>query len=247
MVHPEAIRMLIEFMAALFPIQGKKAFLAGGFHNATRDRDALNRLARKYPGCNWGLIIAGVIWLDEDPRNGGNLEEVFKSVGFQQLPETLIVRTGSGGRHMAFRYDGKIRGKLDRHPGIDLKSWRTGYTVAPGSTHPETGKLYRIERDHPIAPLPQELLPLVTPPVYKPSPVTVNPERRSDGLVRKVAEAVGGGRNQITFWALCRALERGSSSLVPEIRDAALSTGLTEGEFETCLRSAQRTAGRRVG
>ncbi|MYV28110.1 DNA primase [Rhodococcus sp. DSM 6344] len=244
MVHPEAIRMLIEFMAALFPIQGKKAFLAGGFHNATRDRDALNRLARKYPGCNWGLIIEGVIWLDEDPRNGGNLEELFHELGMDTLPETLTIRTGSGGRHMAFRHDGRIRGKLVDYAGIDLKSWRTGYTVAPGSVHPDTGKLYRIESDAPIANLPQELLPLVSSADIRPQLASVNPQRRSDGLVRKVAEAVGGGRNQITFWALCRALERGSSSLVPEIRDAALSTGLTEREFETCLRSAQRTAGR---
>ncbi|MGC0362920.1 hypothetical protein ABH922_000904 [Rhodococcus sp. 27YEA15] len=244
MVHPETIRMLVEFMAALFPIEGKKAFLPGGFHNASRDRDALNRLARRFPGCNWGLIIEGVIWLDEDPRNGGNLENLFTSIGMQQLPDTLTIRTGSGGRHMAFRHAGKIRGKVDGHDGIDLKSWRTGYTVAPGSVHPETGKLYRIERDLPIAPLPIQLLPFVTPPVYKPSPVSVNPERRSDGLVRRVANAVGGERNPVTYWGFCRALERGSSGLVPEIRDAALSTGLTEREIETCLRSAQRTTGR---
>lgn len=229
---------------ALGPLDGKKAFLAGGFHDFTTNPDVLTRQAHKYPHCNWGGTCQGVMVLDEDPRNGGNLEDVFNGVLHQGLPTTLIVRTGSGGRHAYFRHGGKVRGKLDRHEGIDLKTWRTGYTVMPGSVHPDTGKLYRIERDHPIAPLPQQLLPLVTPPVYKPSPVTVNPERRSDGLVRKVAEAVGGGRNQITFWALCRALERGSSSLVPEIRDAALSTGLTEREFETCLRSAQRTIGR---
>lgn len=225
---------------ALGPLDGKKAFLPGGFHDFTTNPDVLTRQAHKYPHCNWGGTCQGVMVLDEDPRNGGNLE----SLDMPEVLNTLVVRTGSGGRHAYFQHDGKVRGKLDRYDGIDLKTWRTGYTVMPGSVHPDTGKLYRIERDHPIAPLPQQLLPLVTPPVYRPSPVTVNPERRSDGLVRKVAEAVGGGRNQITFWALCRALERGSSSLVPELRDAALSTGLTEGEFETCLRSAQRTAGR---
>ncbi|BBE43395.1 MULTISPECIES: bifunctional DNA primase/polymerase [Rhodococcus erythropolis group] len=239
MVHPETQRMR-DLGFALGPLDGKKAFLPGGFHDFTTNRDVLTRQALKYPQCNWGGTCEGVMVLDEDPRNGGDLE----SLDMPEVLDTLVVRTGSGGRHAYFRYEGKIRGKLDRYDGIDLKTWRTGYTVMPGSVHPDTGKLYRIERDLPIAPLPQELLPLLTPPVYKPSPVTVNPERRSDGLVRKVAEAVGGGRNQITFWALCRALERGSGSLVPEIRDAALSTGLTEGEFETCLRSAQRTAGR---
>ena len=243
MVHPETQRMrALGF--ALGPLDGKKAFLPGGLHDFTTNPDVLTRQALKYPRCNWGGTCQGVMVLDEDPRNGGCLEDVLGGLLDQLRHATLVVRTGSGGRHAYFRHDGKIRGKLDGYEGIDLKTWRTGYTVMPGSVHPETGKLYRIERDLPIAPLPQELLPLVTPPVYKPSPVIVNPERRSDGLVRRVAEAVGGGRNQITFWALCRALERGSSSLVPEIRDAALSTGLTEGEFDTCLRSAQRTTGR---
>ncbi|MDT2010325.1 DNA primase [Rhodococcus opacus] len=244
MVHPDTIRMLVEFMAALFPVDGKKAFLPGGFHNATRDRDALNRLARRFPGCNWGLIIEGVIWLDEDPRNGGNLEKLFRSLGMQELPNTLTIRTGSGGRHMAFRHDGKIRGKVDGHDGIDLKSWRTGYTVAPGSVHPDTGKLYAIERDLPIAPLPVALLPLVKAPTFVPQPISAHPEKLDSGLVRKVAGAVGGGRNEVTYWAFCRALERGSRSLVDDIRSAARSTGLEDFEIETCLRSAQRTTGR---
>lgn len=239
MVHPDTQRMR-ELGFALGPLDGKKAFLPGGFHDFTTNKDVLTKQAVKYPRCNWGGTCQGVMVLDEDPRNGGDLE----SLGVPQVLDTLVVRTGSGGRHAYFRHDGKIRGKLDRHEGIDLKIWRTGYTVMPGSVHPDTEKLYLIERNLPIALLPQELLPLVSPPVYVPSPVTVSPERRSDGLVRKVADAVGGGRNQITFWALCRALERGSSDLVPEIRDAALSTGLTEGEFDTCLRSAQRTTGR---
>lgn len=239
MVHPDTQRMR-ELGFALGPLDGKKAFLPGGFHDFTTNRDVLTRQALKYPHCNWGGICQGVMVLDEDPRNGGNLE----SLNVPEVFETLVVLTGSGGRHAYFRHNGKIRGKLDRYEGIDLKAWRTGYTVMPGSVHPETGKLYRIERDLPIANLPQELLPLVSPPVYKPSPVSVNPERRSDGLVRKVSEATDGGRNDITYWALCRALERGSSSLVSEIRSAALNTGMTESEFETCLRSAQRTTGR---
>ncbi|MFC9761376.1 bifunctional DNA primase/polymerase [Rhodococcus jostii] len=233
-------RRMLELGFAIGPLDGKKAFLPGGFHDFTTDRDVLNRQARKFPGCNWGGTCEGVMVLDEDPRNGGNLEDL----GVAAVFDTLIVRTGSGGRHAYFRHPGKVRGKLQGHEGIDLKTWRTGYTVMPGSVHPDTGKPYRIERDLPIAGLPQELLLLVTPPVFTPQPVVVNPERRSDGLVRKVADAAGGGRNQITFWALCRALERGSSDLVPEIRSAALSTGLTEREFETCLRSAQRTTGR---
>ncbi|MFZ3395637.1 bifunctional DNA primase/polymerase [Rhodococcus sp. 7Tela_A2] len=234
--HP---RVMLERGFALGPLDGKKAFLPGGFHAFTTDRDILNRLARQYPGCNWGGRRIGVVAFDEDPRHGGNLDDIGPDV-----LDTLIVRTGSGGRHAYFRYDGKIRGKLADYPGIDLKSGRTGYTVMPGSIHPDTRRPYVIERNIEIKPLPQRLLPLVKPPTYTPQPTVLSPERRSHGIVRKVSEAGDGDRNAMTFWAFCRALERGEQSLLDDIRAAAVAVGLDEREIETCLRSAQRTAGR---
>jgi hypothetical protein len=224
---------------AIGPLQGKKAFLPGGFHDFTTDRRTIERQARRYRDCNWGGTCDGVIVLDEDPRNGGNLDEV---PGLHL--DTLVVRTGSGGRHAYFRTRVTARGKLAEHNGIDIKRWSSGYTVMPGSVHPETGEFYRVETDAEIAPLPNPLLPLVEVPQYRPQPTVVSPERRSNGLVRKVAEANGGGRNSITFWAFCRALERGEQSLVDEIRNAAASIGLPAQEVETCLRSAQRATGR---
>ncbi|WML63199.1 bifunctional DNA primase/polymerase [Rhodococcus sp. AH-ZY2] len=234
--HP---RTMLEKGFALGPLDGKKAFLPGGFHNFTTDRDVLNRLARQYPRCNWGGTREGVIVLDEDPRNGGNLDALGSAV-----LDTLVVRTGSGGRHAYFRFHGTIRGKLADHPGIDLKSWRTGYTVMPGSIHPDTGRPYVIEQDLEIKPLPARLLPLVEPPKYIPQPTVFSPERRGNGIVRKVCEAAHGDRNAMTFWAFCRALERGEQLLVDEIRAAAQSVGLDDREIDTCLRSAQRTIGR---
>ncbi|MDF3309889.1 bifunctional DNA primase/polymerase [Rhodococcus sp. T2V] len=235
---------MLDLGFAIGPLEGKKAFLPGGFHDFTTDRAVIERQARRYPRCNWGGTCEGVMFLDEDPRNGGNLEALFESLGMPGIPDTMVIRTGSGGRHVPFRFPGKVRGKLQGHQGIDLKTWRTGYTVMPGSVHPDTGELYRIERDLPIAPLPLQLLPLVEVPNYVPQPTRARPEVRNSGVVRKVAEAQGGGRNAITFWAFCRALERGSSDVVDEIRSAALSTGLEEREIETCLRSAERTTGR---
>lgn len=224
---------------AIGPLNGKRAFLPGGFHDFTTDRAIIERQARRYRDANWGGTCAGVIVLDEDPRNGGNLDSV-SGVDFA----TLVVRTGSGGRHLYYRFTGAARGKLAQHNGIDIKTWRSGYTVMPGSVHPETGEFYRVEVDAPIAPLPKRLLPLVQVAQYVPQPTRVSPERRSHGLVAKVSEASGGARNAITFWALCRALERGEQSLVGEICRAAIGTGLPESEVETCLRSAQRTTGR---
>ncbi|MBY6708479.1 bifunctional DNA primase/polymerase [Rhodococcus sp. BP-241] len=221
---------------AIGPLNGKRAFLPGGFHSFSADRDVIAAQARRYPHANWGGIRAGVVVLDEDPRNGGDLDALNLSV------RTLLVRTGSGGRHAYFEHWGPLRGKVAHHNGIDIKTWQTGYTVMPGGVHPETGELYRVEVDADIAPLPQELLPLVEASTYVPQPTVVSPQRRSNGLVDKVASAHGGGRNALTFWAFCRAYERGGEqSLVDGIRDAALGTGLPEHEVDTCMRSARRT------
>lgn len=67
-------------------------------------------------------------------------------------------------------------------------------------------------------------------------------EKRSAGLVRRVAETSDGGRNGMAYWGFCRALERGADpQLIDDIRSAALSTGLSEREVDTCYRSAQNT------
>lgn len=220
------------------PLNGKAGFLPGGFWDFTNDRDVLDAQARRYPGCNWGGTRFGTIVLDEDPRNGGNLDDLHINL------DTLVVRTGSGGRHAYFRHDfTRLRGKVHGHNGIDVKTWRTGYTVLPGSIHPETGELYRIETDLPIALLPSSLLPLLKAPEYTPQPTVLSDDRRNSGLVRKVLDATGGGRNGVTFWAFCRALERGSSDVVADIRSAAIEIGLPDWEVETCFRSAQRTVG----
>ncbi|WP_222684393.1 bifunctional DNA primase/polymerase [Rhodococcoides corynebacterioides] len=237
MIPQETIAMLDRGFA-IGPLQGKRAFLPGGFHSFTTDRDAIAAQARRYRDCNWGGTCEGVLQLDEDVRNGGDLDAL--KIGVR----TLTVRTGTGGRHMYFAYAGAVRGKVAGVPGIDIKSWRTGYVVMPGSRHPDTGELYKIEVDADIAPLPEKLLPLVAAPRYEPRPTVASPERRSNGLVDKVAGATGGGRNAITFWAFCRAFERGGEqSLLVAIRSAALGTGLPEREVETCLRSARRTVG----
>jgi len=63
------------------------------------------------------------------------------------------------------------------------------------------------------------------------------------GLVRFVAHARPGGRNNAAFWALCKALARGTDPA--PIIEAALSTGLSDSEVRSILASAQRTVGGR--
>lgn len=237
---PNETRLMWENNFHLGPLNGKAPFLPGGFKSFTRDWNIIERWSRQYRSANFGGWKPGVLFIDVDTYAGGDVSDL-------DLPTTLTFRTGRGGLHLAFLDSGPTRGQLADHPHVDLKPADKGFVVLPGSIHPETGKRYTIEINSPIAQLPGALLPLVRPRQLSPSINTsrrVVPERRSAGLVRKVEEASGGGRNQITFWAFCRCIERGEQSLIEDIRRAALSTGLDDREVDTCLRSAHRTVGR---
>ncbi len=111
------------------------------------------------PGCNWGVSCEGLLVVDVDTRNNGH-----KWSGLDALPETLTVRTPSGGEHRYFSLP-------DGHPGVansaskiafgvDIKS-TGGYVVAPGSKieGPVVGE-YTIAKDAPIAEAPAWLIDL---------------------------------------------------------------------------------------
>lgn len=76
------------------------------------------------------------------------------------LPETLTVRTGSGGIHYYFQYPTDGQQYLNRSrqkQGFDIRGIG-GQVVAPGSIHPETDKLYVVEKDLPTAAAPLWML-----------------------------------------------------------------------------------------
>jgi hypothetical protein len=83
------------------------------------------------------------------------------------LPETVEVRTGSGGRHLYYSYDKPLRnsaGKLGRH--IDIRG-DGGQVVYPGSIHPTTKRPYEFVRppwEYPLAPLPEWIVDRLTAP-----------------------------------------------------------------------------------
>ncbi len=93
----------------------------------------------KYPWANLGVItgkISQVVVLDIDPKNGGmvSLQELEKRFG--EIPETPIVRTGSGGTHYYFRHPGyQIPNRANMFGGgIDFRG-DGGFVVAPESRH----------------------------------------------------------------------------------------------------------------
>jgi putative DNA primase/helicase len=89
-----------------------------------------------FPQANIGIALDDTFALDMDPDNGGDttLEQIQERLGKgYEMPETVIVQTGSGGRHFWFlQPEGKPVGNPKFRRGLDLKG-RGGYLVAPPS------------------------------------------------------------------------------------------------------------------
>lgn len=128
----------------VFPVRRKAPAIpkgrgGNGYHDASTDPAELEALwkqaGRGVDGLGVDLERAGLVLLDCDPRNGGNLEELAGRVG--ELPATVAARTGGGGAHRFYRRPegcpptskGNALG-----PGLDVKA--NGYAVLPPSRHP---------------------------------------------------------------------------------------------------------------
>lgn len=117
--------------------------------------------------------ISGVVVIDVD--KGG-------CVDAQDLPPTVMVKTGGNGIHLYFSCGlevGNSAGRLGPH--VDVKA-EGGQVVFPGSVHPKTKKVYEWAPDRSpeqiqLAPLPQHIINLLQ--RSAPLPVEVAPRTPS--------------------------------------------------------------------
>lgn len=223
------------------PLDGKAPITKHGIKDFTRDPGVIAAWKRRHPQCNWGVTQVGVICLDVDPRNGGQVS----ALGLRPEHATLTIRTGGGGWHFYFRHAGPVRGKVQGMPGVDVKAGGLGLLVAPGSIHRDTGKPYTIHRDGPIADLPDHLRALIVQAPHVPPSASTAPcsasDDRWDGLVRSVAEAQEGNRNGTLFWAAARAAaDSAPAAVYSALAAAAHQIGLGAHEIHQTIQSGQR-------
>lgn len=216
---------------------GKHPLTQHGKDDASTDLAQVTEWWRRWSWANVGACPpAGVVVLDVDPRHGGDVELDRLTVRHGPLPDTLTAVTGSGGLHVWLAYWGPARGVLC--PGVDVKTER-GYLVMPPSLH-LSGRRYQWVREVATASAPRWVRALLDPP----RPATVLPHNvggGGDGLVRVVATASPGERNNCLNWAAYWAYQHcGAPDVIVKIRAAALSVGLTAGEVDKTIRSAAR-------
>jgi len=113
---------------------GKHPHTPNGLKDATTNESTIRAWFKQWPNSNIGIATGeGLHVIDVDTAKGAKLDDL------GDLPETLKVRTGSGGYHLYFKRDitlGNTANKLGKC--IDTRG-DGGYVVAPGSNHKSGG------------------------------------------------------------------------------------------------------------
>lgn len=233
---------------ARYTCRGECGRLGHGLHDATTDAGQVVEWLAAFPTANWAVRPPkGVLVLDIDPRNGGDVELAKLEEEHGKLPATLTARTGSGGFHIWLSYDGPTRGKLCT--GVDVKT-NTGYLVSPPSVHIAGGTYTWID-ERPAAYAPKWVKERMNPPriIRSMGPVTgTRGERTRAGLVEFVQKSNFGEINDRLYWAACRLDEKGlldtatADQLVAAAGEAAgpQATGAGEMQSRRTIESARR-------
>jgi len=216
-----------------------------GFKDATCNEHELRKLLRRNPGPLIGVPtgeISGLDVLDIDPRHGG--QRWFVKHKHRLLP-TRVHRTRSGGLHLLYEHEPGLRcnaGKIA--PGVDVRA--TGRYVIwwPLAGLPTLCDLT-------VAAWPRWLsrqLPSSRRPYS--SRIRVPDSYALGQLVRLIVAARSGERNNLTYWAACRAGEMVASGLLDAdvaaaviAEAAARRAGLSYSEAERTAWSGIRTTG----
>jgi hypothetical protein len=270
--------MKVDFVAGTLPFaeklgwkvlllepQWKRPFLSkreggNGVHDASSDPGQIRAWGRACPNGNIGIACgeaSGIVVLDVDPRNGGDVAIRALAAKGHVFPKGPRARTGNGGFHLLYRHQPGIGGsknKLGR--GIDVKStggyivvapsWTRGSDAGPGGSYVWEVSPFAM----PVPRLPIWLSTMLNPPPRRQAAYT--PEAAADdleGLIRFVSTSQAGERNSRLYWAACRAREQverrtvSEASAMARLTAAATAIGLPALEAQRTIASGFRGAG----
>jgi hypothetical protein len=231
----------------VFPcrVDTKAPLVPTGFKDASTDPVCIRRWWRDWPDALIG-VPAGekFVVIDCDLQH----TEAQWWYARANLPLTRKHETRSGGRHLLFQPHDTVNcttGKL--HPHIDTRG-RGGYII----WWPATG--LEVLHANVLAPVPDWILAkLEQPKLPRRALKTVDLDKapaKIAGIIRVVAGAREGERNQLCFWGACRLAELAEQQVIPQadaveiVVEAASRTGLSHAEALRTARSAFGLSGR---
>jgi putative DNA primase/helicase len=146
---------------------GKHPRLDDWSKEGTTEATTIRAWWHKWPRANIGLLTgasSGLVVLDVDPRNGGDISLATLLDQHGPLPDTVQALSGGGGVHYYFAWEPDLV-SLKPAPGLDFLAHEGCQVLAAPSLHP-SGQCYTWElssdpADVPLAPLPPWLRTLV--------------------------------------------------------------------------------------
>ena len=193
--------------------------LAGGINIATRNPKLVERWHAMCPDINFGVSGKGLGILDVDVKENGVAAAQADVQSLDPCPPTLTIKTPSGGLHAYYSASPSVgQRKPQGCENIDVRA-DGGYVVCPGSWF--EGKQYSIQKDCPVAPLPDHIRAKLTaapPPRDKQADKVLceldDPQMIAHcTLILKEypSEAEGGGRNNKAYFLACILRDHGIS------------------------------------
>ena len=244
MVHhpPLSYAQVLAEHLPVFPCgSDKRPLTPHGFKDASSDPNLIRHWWRRWPlaliGAPTGIKFVA---LDLDLQH----VEAQQWRAEAKLPLTRTHATRSGGRHLLFQPDARVRNTASRLArGVDTRG-RGGFII----WWPATG--LEVLHGGTLAEVPDWVLDKLKPePVSAAVPLTaapVNAERKLDGITRTIACARPGERNHVTYWGACRLAEMvtdGRIAPADAMRvaiEAAAQAGLPRAEAARTVQSAFR-------
>jgi len=173
MASSETERAALDYLARGWSVvvaetRGKRPIVRWEeFQRRRPEEHELRAWLTRHPSANVAIVtgtVSGLVVLDIDPRHGGIASFAQWEQEHGELPHTVEVQTGGGGRHLYFAHPGgELRNRVGLAPGIDLRG-DGGVVVAPPSVHPSGGRYRWLPGHAPderaTAPMPDWLLEL---------------------------------------------------------------------------------------
>jgi bifunctional DNA primase/polymerase-like protein len=235
----------------VFPCgEDKRPLTLHGFKSATVNPDLIHEWWTRWPEALIG-VPTGVkfVTLDLDLQHGE--AQAWYDKNRDRLPLTRAHVTRSGGQHLLFQPDTRVRcttGKIARH--IDTRGIG-GYAI----WWPACG--LKVLHGEALAEAPDWLIAKLKPTAevfqFLSRPLQPNSEaarRKLEGVIRVIAWATEGERNAKTFWGACRLAEMAREGFLSRddaiavTVEAASRTGLPRHE---ALRTAQSAFRKSIG
>jgi hypothetical protein len=226
----------------VFPCGANKApLLPRGFKDATTDFVLIGTWWSRWPNALVG-VPTGIQFVVLDIDCGKHVEAA-QWYGKANLPLTRTHITRSGGRHLLFQPDDRVRNTVSKIcRGVDTRG-AGGYII----WWPACG--CDVLHGDVLAPVPEWIIKAIAPPaIVLPSPQKVQTpaqaQRKIDGIIRTIAGAREGERNAIAFWGAARLAELVEQSLISSAdaidiaTEAASRAGLPYQEARRTAQSA---------